>query len=428
MRRAGVGLDRVGDSEAQCLVDELPARDVVPVDQRDGDAGASGAAGTTDAVDVGLLVLGALVVDDVGDVVDVDTAGSDVGGDQNVDLAVTEALQRLFTGDLAEVTVDGTDGEAAFREIVGHLLGCALGAGEDHRRAAAFGLQDAGDHLGLVERVCTVDVLAGAIVHRGGFGLFGADVRRLRQEGASQGDDRAGHRRGEEHRLTLVGDHAHEAFDVGEESQVEHFVGLVEDENAHLAQDQVRLVGEVEQATRGADDNVDALLECRDLRLVRTAAVDGQNLETAVADPEVLAGVLEVAGDLDAQLAGGNDDQSAGRAVENSCAVLGGDDAMQERDAETEGLAHSGAGLTDEVVTGESQRKGEFLDGEGALDADLVQCADDFVADTEFGEARGYMGVVELDGNGVLGCFVFVVDSDLAQGTSLSSWRYARTR
>ena len=123
---------------------------------------------------------------------------------------------------------------------------------------------------------------------------------------------------GEEHRLTLVGDHAHEAFDVGEESQVEHFVGLVEDENAHLAQDQVRLVGEVEQATRGADDNVDALLECRDLRLVRTAAVDGQNLETAVADPEVLAGVLEVAGNLDAQLAGGNDDQSAGRAVENS--------------------------------------------------------------------------------------------------------------
>ncbi len=92
MRRAGVGLDRVGDSEAQCLVDELPARDVVPVDQRDGDAGASGAAGTTDAVDVGLLVLGALVVDDVGDVVDVDTAGSDVGGDQNVDLAVTEAF------------------------------------------------------------------------------------------------------------------------------------------------------------------------------------------------------------------------------------------------------------------------------------------------------------------------------------------------
>ncbi|GAA3177833.1 hypothetical protein GCM10020255_070060 [Rhodococcus baikonurensis] len=62
---------------------------------------------------------------------------------------------------------------------------------------------------------------------------------------------------------------------------------------------------------------------------------------------------------------------------------------MQERDAETEGLAHTGSCLTDEVVTGESQREGEFLDGEGAFDADLVQCADDFVADTEFGEGRG---------------------------------------
>ena len=85
------------------------------------------------------------------------------------------------------------------------------------------------------------------------------------------------------------------------------------------------------------------------------------------------------------------------------CPILGGGDAVQQRDAETEGLAHAGAGLTDEVVAGEGQRKGEFLDGEGALDADLVQCADDFVADTELGEGRGYMGVVELDGNGVLG-------------------------
>ena len=121
-----------------------------------------GAAGAADAVQVGLLVLGALVVDDVRDVVDVDAAGGDVGGDQHVDLAVAERAQRLLAGALAEVAVHGAGGEAALGELVGDLLRGALGAGEDHRRAAARGLQDAGEQLDLVQRVRAVDELRGA--------------------------------------------------------------------------------------------------------------------------------------------------------------------------------------------------------------------------------------------------------------------------
>ena len=93
---------------------------------------------------VGLLVLGALVVDDVGDVVDVDAAGRDVGGDEHVDLAGAERLQRLLAGGLAQVAVHGADLEPALGEFVGDLLRGALGAGEDHRGAAAVGLQHAG--------------------------------------------------------------------------------------------------------------------------------------------------------------------------------------------------------------------------------------------------------------------------------------------
>src|SRR5690606_32025772 len=84
VRGARVGFDRIRDTEIESLVDELPARHVVPVDEGDRDTGASGATGTADAMDVGLLVLGALVVDDVGDVVDVDAAGGDVRGDEHV--------------------------------------------------------------------------------------------------------------------------------------------------------------------------------------------------------------------------------------------------------------------------------------------------------------------------------------------------------
>ncbi len=165
VRGARVGLDRIRDTEIESLVDELPARHVVPVDEGDRDTGASGATGTADAVDVGLLVLGALIVDDVGDVVDVDAAGGDVRRDEDVDLAAAELVECLLACDLTEVAVHRAARETALDEVVGHLLRRALGAGEDHGGATSLGLQHAGDELGLVERVRPVDELLGALVH-----------------------------------------------------------------------------------------------------------------------------------------------------------------------------------------------------------------------------------------------------------------------
>ena len=104
------------------------------VDEGDRDPGAPGAAGAADAVHVGLLVVGTLVVDDVGDVVDVDAAGGDVGGHQDVGVAGPERFQRLLAGHLTQVAVHGADLEAAFGQLVGDLLRGALGTGEDRGR------------------------------------------------------------------------------------------------------------------------------------------------------------------------------------------------------------------------------------------------------------------------------------------------------
>jgi hypothetical protein len=122
----GVGLLRLGDAEVERLVDQAPAGHVVPVDEGDRDTGVPGAAGAADAVQVGLLVLGALVVDDVRDVLDVDAAGGDVGGDEDIDLAVAEGAQRLLAGALAEVAVDGGRREAAVGQVVGDLRAVRL--------------------------------------------------------------------------------------------------------------------------------------------------------------------------------------------------------------------------------------------------------------------------------------------------------------
>ena len=94
--RGRVRLLRLRERQTEGVVDHLPPGHVGPVDEGDRHAGGAGPAGAADPVHVGLVVVGALVVDHVRDPVDVDAAGGDVGGDQDVDTAGAEPLQRLL--------------------------------------------------------------------------------------------------------------------------------------------------------------------------------------------------------------------------------------------------------------------------------------------------------------------------------------------
>src|SRR3984957_14854562 len=98
VRRVGVRLGRVRAAQPEGLIDHRPAGQLVPVHQRDRDTGLAGPAGAADAVHVGVLVVRALVVDNVGDVVDVDPAGRHTGGAQDVDVAGAELLLLALTG------------------------------------------------------------------------------------------------------------------------------------------------------------------------------------------------------------------------------------------------------------------------------------------------------------------------------------------
>ena len=104
--------------------------------------------------------------------------------------------------------------------------------------------------------------------------------------------------------MALLGEHAQDPLDVGQEAEVEHLVGLVEHECLDPPEHQVALLGEVEQAAGRADDDVDALAQRGELGLVGPAAVDGGD-----ADAEVPPGVGDVLGDLHAQLARRDDDE-----------------------------------------------------------------------------------------------------------------------
>ncbi|CAB4717577.1 unannotated protein [freshwater metagenome] len=304
MLGGGVGLERLVEGQVEGLVDHLPTVQVRPVDERDRGAAGAGPTGAADAVHVGLVVLGAGVVDDVGDAAHVDAAGRDVGRDQHAQLVLAELRERLLARHLRHVAVQRAAAEPALREVVGHALRLTLGAGEDDDLLGVLGLQDAPDDLGLVQVVRLVDELrrqrdGGVLV-----GRLGADVHRLAHVGAGQGDDRGGHGRGEQHRLAAVRRHAQDPLDVGQEAEVQHLVGLVEHEGVHVRQVEGTTVGQVDQAAGGADDDVDAGLQGLELAVVADAAVDGQHAQAGVG-----AGDRHVARDLERELAGRGDDQ-----------------------------------------------------------------------------------------------------------------------
>ncbi|GAB7076462.1 hypothetical protein JCM18897A_43190 [Streptomyces sp. JCM 18897] len=154
---------------------------------------------------------------------------------------------------------------------------------------------------------------------------------------------------------------------------------------------ELALSGQVEQAARGADDDVDALVERLHLGLVGAAAVYGEDAD--VAD---LARGEQVVGDLLAQLAGGDHDEGlrgGGELLGLGPARLdvGGDgDALQQGEAETEGLARTGLGLADDVGAREGDRQRQLLDGKGVGDADGFEGLGGLGKDSEF--SKGSQG------------------------------------
>ena len=167
----------------------------------------------------------------------------------------------------------------------------------------------------------------------------------------------------------------------GRKPEVEHLVGFVEHQRAHLRQVQVALPDQVEQAARGAHDHVDPRGQGVDLRLICPAAVERDHARLGAR-----ACRLQVLGDLDRQFPGRDDHQGASATGTDRGLPV---EPLQQRDAEGQGLTGARPGLADDVVPAERDRQGQRLDGKSGGDAPVGECLADRLADAQVGKGWG---------------------------------------
>ena len=81
----------------------------------------------------------------MGQLIDVNTAGRDVGRNQGADVTTFEASQCLGPGCLTFVAVQGHGINAVFGEVLGHIVGAKFGAGEHQHLAPVVFVDDVGE-------------------------------------------------------------------------------------------------------------------------------------------------------------------------------------------------------------------------------------------------------------------------------------------
>ena len=361
------------DGAADELLNGLELVLLVDVAEGDGGAAPPGPAGAADAVDVGLRYVGQVVVEHVGELLNVQAPGGDVGGHQNLHRAALEVGQGLLSGGLALVAVDGGGGDTRLDQIPGHLVGPVLGAGK-HQGVFHVQLPDeGGEQPGLVAAVHVVELLVDHL-HRGGDGVDrhpGGVV----QQGVHQPLHLGGHSGGEKEGLLLGGQPAKDAAHVVDEAHVQHPVGLVQHEDLQPGQVDELLAVEVAQAAGGGHQDVHAIFQPLHLGGLAHAAEDDGG-----AQGQVLAIGLKALLDLEGQLPGGGEDQGPdGAALGLMAAKL-----LENGGGEGAGLSGAGLGAAQHVPAGQRGGNGFCLDGRGLLVALVGQGPQDGLVEAEF--------------------------------------------
>ena len=272
---------------------------------------------------------GQLVVHDVRQLIDVEPARRDIGRDEDPYRAALEVCERARPRALALVAMDRGGAEAVALELLGQTVGAVLRSCEHEHLLPVAGADEPRQHIALLAFVDEVRSLLDLLGRRVAPADLDTDggMQQLRRERANVVRKRGG----EQQALPLARQHRDDAANVGQETHVEHAIGLVEHEDLDVPQVDGALLRMIEEPARRRDDDVDAAPQLVDLRVDADAAVDHGGLQR-----QVLAVSPDAFADLRRELARRRQDQSP-YAASRGRRVLR--QALQQRQCESGGLA-----------------------------------------------------------------------------------------
>ncbi len=326
-------------------------------DQRHRQARGPGTARTADTVHIVFGIEGHIEVEHRRHILDVQATRGHVGADQQVHFAALEGFERLEALVLAFVAVQRGGLEAFALQAAGQACAAELAVDEDEGLLDPSALEHLVDGVALALIIGAVEVL----LHRGR-GLVGPrhlDGDRVLQVAACQALDLGREGGPKQQRGALFGQVREDALQVGQKTDVEHAVGLVEHHVLHLVQHRVLGLDVVEQPPGRGHQHLDTLFQLQRL---------GFHVHAAEHHGAAQLGVLGIQGDLLGDLVGqftrGQQHQGAHRVARGrGGTVLVLEQALQQRQREGRRLAGAGLGCAHHILAGQNHRNGLLLDG-----------------------------------------------------------------
>jgi hypothetical protein len=287
------------DAEGALELEEFGA--LFSCEKRGGYAVFSGAAGAAYAVDEVLGNLGQVEIDDLRDVLDVDAARGDVGGDQDAVAPLLESSEGGVPLGLRAVAVNHGGGEAVAIEIFADTIGGAFGAGE-HEAATGFLGKQAVERLllpigGNLESL-HANILRGLQngTERKAHGIPHVVLHEMHDGGFQCCR--------ETHGLAFFRQNRGNSANGWEKAHVEHAVSFVENEDAKILEVEKPAVQEILEPAGSGDDEARALANGAKLcAFGESADYACRWLKLSAAEQVVLLD------DLHGEFAGRNEDQ-----------------------------------------------------------------------------------------------------------------------
>src|SRR6202158_2952 len=239
------------DTQLESALDVAKFHDLDSGSQGSRTTGQAGTTGAADTVDEVFRHLGQIVVDDVGDVVAMQAARSDVGGDQHLKASFLKSAEGAVALRRRAIAVNHGGGKPVASQFLSQALGATFRAGEDES-LSFFRVEELTEN---VELFAGTDFVGPQFNACGWF-----------QDGTQRNSYRIAHvfvhesgdglleSRRETQSLTGLGQYRQDAADGGGGAHIEHAIGFVEDQPFDVTQIGKPAIREILQASGRGDD------------------------------------------------------------------------------------------------------------------------------------------------------------------------------